>query len=134
MQHLTPLFTEEIVEMRHLTPLFTRIGGEGYEKLAKQITSGSISLAKNARITVFACNQDTAITNLSAVNSNIKYLAELLAVNGRGDIRVTGANGHVSPNPKGAESYGYVFDGGKKFNTYQNGKLLSSSNKIDYAR
>jgi hypothetical protein len=110
----------------------TRINGDGYANLAGKIISGSINIANNARITIFACNQDTQITALSAINSNLKYFASVLAANGRGDIRVTGANGHVSPNK--SERYGHVFDGGGKFNTYQHNKLQGSVGKINYAR
>ncbi|NJM38530.1 MAG: hypothetical protein HC845_12095 [Akkermansiaceae bacterium] len=112
----------------------TRIYEEGYSTLAGRIAGGDISVAKNGKITIFACNQDTPVTELSNINSNAKYFAAMLNYHGRGDIIVTAANGHVSPNVIGPEKYAHVYDGGKRFTSYQYGKEIGHSNKLNYAR
>jgi hypothetical protein len=92
-----------------------------FKRLAQEIGVGKIGIAANARIRLFACNND----------SNALYFSQELTAVGRADITVWGANGRVSPSRSGTSAF--VIDGGYKFNAYKGGKLVESVKSIKYS-
>jgi hypothetical protein len=89
------------------------------DQLADAISSGSINIAKGGEIVFFGCNND-------AIASHLSYN---LTERGRGDIRVTGATGSVSPT-RGERSA--TTNRGYSFNTYQNASYVSSTRTRSY--